>query len=76
MTVQELKDAVMALDTEEKKAFILEALPDLAREGMKDQAFMMQLFPLLLNLLKESGIDLQQLLQFAALMGGAGPAQR
>jgi len=69
MTVQELKDAVMALDAEQKKAFLLEALPDLAREGIKDQSFMLQLFPLMLNLLKESGIDLQQLLQFAALMG-------
>jgi len=42
---------------------------------MKDQAFMMQLFPLLLNLLKESGIELQQLLQFAALMGGGSNSQ-
>ena len=41
MTVQELKDAVMALDAEQKKAFLLEALPDLAREGIKDQSFML-----------------------------------
>ncbi|MCP3177187.1 MAG: hypothetical protein AB7F21_13870 [Desulfuromonadales bacterium] len=75
MTVQELKAAVLALDAEQKKTFILETLPELAREGMKDQAFMMQLFPLLLNLLKESGIELQQLLQFAALMGGGTTSQ-
>ena len=75
MTVQELKTAVLALNAEQKKTFILEALPELAREGMKDQAFLMQLFPLLLNLLKESGIDLQQLMQFAALMGGGTTSQ-
>lgn len=70
MTVAELKSAVLALSPEEKKTFILEALPDLAKEGMQDPAFLMQLFPVFLGLLKESGIDMQQLLQFAAMMGG------
>lgn len=70
MTVAELKSAVLALSAEEKKAFILETLPDLAREGMQDPSFLMQLFPVFMGMLKESGLDLQQLLQFAAMMGG------
>ncbi len=69
MTVEELKTAVMALSTEEKKAFILETLPDLAGDVIKEPGFMMQLFPVLLGILKESGMDLQQLLQFATMMG-------
>jgi len=69
MTVEEIKTALMALSTEEKKAFILETLPDLAGEVIKEPGFMMQLFPVLLGILKESGMDLQQLLQFAAMMG-------
>ena len=72
MTVAELKSAVLALAPEEKKAFLIETLPDLAREGMKDPGFLMQLFPVFMGLLKESGIDMQQLLQFAALMGNGG----
>ena len=69
MTVEELKTAVMALSTEEKKAFILETLPNLAGDVIKEPGFMMQLFPVLLGILKESGMDLQQLLQFATMMG-------
>ena len=69
MTIAELKSAILALSPEEKKAFILDTLPDLAREGMQDPAFLMQLFPVFTGLLKESGIDMQQLLQFAAMMG-------
>lgn len=72
MTVQELKSAVMALDSEQKKAFILEALPDLAKDAMNEPGFLMQLLPVFLNIVKESGIDLQQMLQFASIMGGAG----
>ncbi len=68
MTVEELKTAVMALSTEEKKTFILETLPDLAGDVIKEPGFMMQLFPVLLGILKESGMDLQQLLQFATMM--------
>ncbi len=69
MTVEEVKTAVMALSTEEKKTFILEALPDLAKEVINEPGFMMQLFPVLLGILKESGMDLQQLLQLASMMG-------
>ena len=69
MTVEEIKTALMALSSEEKKAFILGTLPDLAGEVIKEPGFMMQLFPVLLGILKESGMDLQQLLQFATMMG-------
>lgn len=68
MTVVELKSAVMALSSEEKKSFILEALPELSKEVINEPGFMMQLFPVLLSILKESGMDLQQLLQLAAMM--------
>jgi len=68
MSVAEVKVAVMALSNEEKKAFIIEALPDLARDVIKEPGFMMQLFPVMLGILKESGMDLQQLLQLAAMM--------
>ncbi|MEJ2700338.1 MAG: hypothetical protein P8Z70_11855 [Desulfuromonadales bacterium] len=71
MTVQELKTAVMALETEEKKAFILETLPLLAQDAMKDPSFLMQLFPVFLGIVKESGLDLQQLLQLATMFGGS-----
>jgi hypothetical protein len=70
MTVEELKTAVLALDVEQRKTFILEILPEVAKEAMQDQAFLMQLFPVFMGLLRESGIDLQQLLQFATMMGG------
>ncbi len=74
MTVEELKNAVLALDDEQKKAFMLETLSPLAKDAVKDPNFLMQLFPLFLGILKESGMDLQQLLQFATMMGnGAGP---
>ncbi|WP_432823851.1 hypothetical protein [Trichloromonas sp.] len=74
MTVEELKAAVLALDPEQKKAFMLETLSPLAKDVIKDPGFLMQLFPVFLGILKESGMDLQQLLQFATMMGnGAGP---
>ena len=69
MTVEEIKTALMSLSTEEKKTFILETLPDLTGEVIKEPGFMMQLFPVLLGILNESGMDLQQLLQFATMMG-------
>lgn len=69
MTTAELKTAVLALSTEEKKAFILETLPQLSKDAMQDPSFLMQLFPVFLGIVKESGLDLQQLLQFAAMMG-------
>ncbi len=75
MTVEELKTAVLALEPEQKKAFMLETLSPLAVDAVKDPAFLMQLFPVFLGILKESGMDLQQLLQFAMMMGnnGGGP---
>jgi hypothetical protein len=69
MNVEDIKSTVMGLSTEDKKAFILEALPDLAKEVINEPGFMLQLFPVLLGILKESGMDLQQLLQLAAMMG-------
>ncbi|PLY04549.1 MAG: hypothetical protein C0622_02750 [Desulfuromonas sp.] len=69
MTVDEIKSALAQLSMEEKKAFVLETLPDLARDVIREPGFMMQLFPVLLGILKESGMDLQQLLQLAAMMG-------
>jgi hypothetical protein len=69
MTVSEIKTALLGLSTEDKKAFIIEALPELAKDVIKEPGFMMQLFPVLLGILKESGMDLQQLLQFATMMG-------
>jgi len=71
MTVEELKTAVLALDPEEKKNFILGTLPPLTKDAMQDPSFLMQLFPVMLGILKESGVDLQQLLQFATLFGTA-----
>ncbi|MCD6526897.1 MAG: hypothetical protein J7K75_07915 [Desulfuromonas sp.] len=71
MSSEELQAAVMALSTEEKQQFILTTLPDLAKEAMEDPTFMMQLLPVFLGIVKESGLDIQQLLQFAAMNGGA-----
>jgi len=70
LTTDELKAAVLALDADAKKEFILETLPPLAKDAMQDPSFMMQLLPVFLGILKESGLDLQQLMQFAAMMGG------
>lgn len=68
MTHQEIKTALLNLSTQEQKAFVLETLPILARDLVKEPGFMMQLFPVLLGILKESGMDLQQLMQLAAMM--------
>lgn len=70
MAPEEIKAALMGLNKEEKQTFILETLPDLAKEVIKEPGFMLQLFPVLLSILKESGMDLQQLLQMATMMGG------
>jgi hypothetical protein len=70
MTAAELKSAVLALSPEEKKAFILETLPPMAKDAMQDPSFLMQLFPVFLNIVRESGLDLQQLLQLAAMFSG------
>jgi hypothetical protein len=68
MTHLEIKAALLNLSPAEQKAFILETLPDLARDLVKEPGFMMQLFPVLLGILKESGMDMQQLLQLATML--------
>ncbi|SDZ90980.1 hypothetical protein SAMN05660420_00691 [Desulfuromusa kysingii] len=68
MTVTEIKTSLMELSIEDKKAFIIETLPELAKDVIKEPGFMMQLFPVLLDILKESGMDMQQLLQLATMM--------
>ncbi|HKL49145.1 MAG TPA: hypothetical protein VJ882_05770 [Desulfuromonadales bacterium] len=67
MTVSEMEDALKALSPEERKNFILQTFPDIAREAMEDPTFAMQLFPLFLGILKEKGIDPQQLVQMAGM---------
>ncbi len=69
MTTEQIKTALLGLSKEEKQAFIIDTLPELAKEVIKEPGFMVQLFPVLLGILKESGMDLQQLLQMAAMMG-------
>lgn len=70
MSPEAIKTALLGLSKEEKQAFILDTLPELAKDVIKEPGFMMQLFPVLLGILKESGMDLQQLLQMAAMMNG------
>ncbi|MDA3904061.1 MAG: hypothetical protein PF441_11520 [Desulfuromusa sp.] len=69
MTAEEINSALLGLSIEEKKTFIINTLPELTKDVIKEPGFMMQLFPVLLGILKESGMDLQQLLQFATMMG-------
>ncbi len=69
MTTEAIKSALLELTIEEKKAVIIDTLPALTKDVIKEPGFMMQLFPVLLGILKESGMDLQQLLQFATMMG-------
>lgn len=68
MNHNDIKSALLALPEAEQKAFVLDTLPELARNLVKDPTFMMQLFPVMLDILKESGMDLQQLLQLATMM--------
>lgn len=70
MNVEELKQEVMQLSTTEKQDFILTALPDLADEALQDSGFMLRLLPVMLEIVKQSGIDMQQLMQFAAMQQG------
>jgi len=74
MTFEELKTAVVELSAEQKKQFILETLPDLGREAIQDPSFLPQLLPVFLGLIRDSGIDLNQLLQLANLLGATSPA--
>lgn len=69
MTPEEIKNALLGLSIEDKKAFIIEVLPELAGDVIKEPGFMLQLFPVLLGILKESGMDMQQLIQLATMMG-------
>ena len=71
MTVEELKEAVLALPIEEKKAFVLGALPELGNELAKEPGFLGQLLPVFLGMIKEAGIDLQQMLAMAQMMAGS-----
>ena len=68
MTTEEIKNALLGLSKEEKQACLLDTLPLLAKEVIKEPGFMMQLLPVMLGILKESGMDLQQLLSFATMM--------
>ncbi len=70
MTVTEIKTALMGLSAEDKKLLIIETLPLLVKDAIKEPEFMLQLFPVLLGILKESGMDLQQLMQLATMMEG------
>lgn len=70
MSHEEIKIALLELNKEEKQAFILETLPLLAKDVIHEPGFMLRLFPVLLEILKDSGMDLQQLLQFASMMNG------
>ena len=68
MTQQELTDAVMALSLEEKKAFIINTLPGLAKDAMEDKSFLLQMLPIFLGIVKETGLDLAQLLPLISSM--------
>lgn len=74
MTPEKLKEALLALDSDARKAFLLDVLPDVAQEAMQDRLFLMQLFPIFLGLLKQSGIELEQLVQWASLFSSANVA--
>ncbi|MGE4343353.1 MAG: hypothetical protein AB7F20_03575 [Geoalkalibacter sp.] len=75
MSVDELKNAVLALEGDEKKQLLLQTLPQLSREVMQDRDFLMQLLPIFMGLIKDSGIDLGQLAQMAMMMNGNRPPQ-
>ncbi len=72
MTQQEITEAVMALSLEEKQAFILETLPGLAKDAMQDKSFLMQLLPVFLGIVQESGLDLAQLMPLLGSTSMAG----
>lgn len=70
MTYEEIKSEVLALQSEDKKRLILETFPELSRDAIKDPTFIMQLFPVFLGVLRDSGMELQQLVQLASMLGG------
>jgi hypothetical protein len=69
MNYDELKTAVLALEPEDKKRLILETFPELSKDAIKDPTFIMQLFPVFLGVLRDSGMELQQLVQLASMLG-------
>jgi len=71
MTYEEIKAEVLVLESEDKKRLILETFPELSRDAIKDPGFIMQLFPVFLGVLRESGMELQQLVQLASMFGGS-----
>jgi len=71
MNYEELKAAVLALNSDDQKRLILETFPELARDAVKDPGFLLQLLPAFLGVLRDSGMDLQQLLQLAGMFSGA-----
>ena len=58
----------MAMSLEDKKAFILQTLPGLAKGAMQDKSFLLQMLPVFLGIVKESGLDLAQLLPLLSTM--------
>ena len=74
MTQQELTDAVMALSLEEKQAFIINTLPGLAKDAMEDKSFLLQLLPVFLGIVQETGLDLAQLMPLLSTMPMGGKA--
>jgi len=75
MTYEEIKAEVLALEGEDKKRLILETFPELSRDAIKDPGFIMQLFPVFLGVLRESGMELQQLVQLASMLGGGSKSE-
>jgi hypothetical protein len=73
-TVTNLIAAVEQLSIDEKKQFILQALPGLGGEAVKDPNFLPQLLPVFLGLIRQSGVDLGQLLQLANMLGATAPS--
>jgi len=67
MTVSELKAAVIDLDPASQQEFILALLPELGPTLVKNPGFLPKLLPVLLTLVRQSGVDLAQLLQLANL---------
>jgi len=70
MNYDELKTAVLALESDDKKRLILETFPELARDAVKDPGFILQLLPVFLGVLRDSGMELQQLIQLAGMLAG------
>ncbi|PLY00698.1 MAG: hypothetical protein C0624_11685 [Desulfuromonas sp.] len=71
MNYDEIKAEVLALDGEDKKRLILETFSELSREAIKDPNFLMQMFPVFLGVLRDSGMDLQQLVTLASMMSNS-----